>query len=88
MALGSLRRQRPRILAHREPGRLRPDVSVVAADDGVLDHLGGHQLVVDVGLPRHLVVSVVLVTCEEDEAEEVEKDDAAQEDVGGEGGGG
>jgi len=39
---------------NREARGLRPDVAVVAADDGVLDHLGGHQLVVDVRLPRHI----------------------------------
>ena len=71
-------------LAHRKAGGLRPDVAVVAADDGVLDHLGGHQLVVDVGLPRHLVS----VTCEEGEIEEEERDDAAQEHVVEDGGGG
>ena len=41
-------------MSHREARGLRPDVAVVAADDGVLDHLGGHQLVVDVRLPRHV----------------------------------
>lgn len=36
-----------------EAGGLGPNVSVVAADDGVLHHLGGDQLVVDVRLSRH-----------------------------------
>lgn len=39
---------------------LRPDVSVVSADDGVLDHLGGDQLIVDVRLPRHAEVGQLL----------------------------
>ena len=29
----------------------------MTADHGVRDHLGGDQLIVDVGLPRHLVLS-------------------------------
>lgn len=38
----------------RESGGRCPDVSVVAANDGVLDHLGAQKLVVDVALPTHL----------------------------------
>jgi hypothetical protein len=56
-------------LAHREPCRLRPDVSVVSADDCVLHHLGGHQLVVDVRLPRH------------DEHEQVAKGDEEEDEL-------
>lgn len=43
----------PNSQTYGESGGLRPNVAVVAADDGVLHHLGGDQLVVDVGLPRH-----------------------------------
>jgi len=39
---------------YRESGGRCPDVSVVAANDGVLDHLGAQKLVVDVALPTHL----------------------------------
>ena len=31
----------------------------MSADDGVLDHLGGDQLIVDVRLPRHDVAAEV-----------------------------
>ena len=32
----------------------------MSADDGVLDHLGGDQLIVDVRLPRHAEVGQLL----------------------------
>ncbi len=40
-------------VTHGKVGRGGPDVAVVPADDGVLHHLGGEQLVVHVRLPRH-----------------------------------
>jgi hypothetical protein len=40
-------------LNYRKTGGRSPDVSVVAADNGVLDHLGAEKLIVDVTLPAH-----------------------------------
>ena len=71
-------------LAHRESGGLRPDVPVVSADDGVLHHLGGHQLVVHVRLPRHLAAAAARKV----EAKTGWTIEAAVEDGGGRGDGG
>jgi len=69
---------------NRESGGLRPDVPVVAADDGVLHHLGGHQLVVHVRLPRHLAAAAARKV----EAKTGWTIEAAVEDGGGRGDGG
>ena len=56
----------------------------MAADDGVLDHLGGHQLVVDVRLPRHAAAAALGSSEVTREVEEVERDDGGER--GGDGG--